>query len=79
MTTYRIASAGDGFRIIGEFPDGRKRVVGGFFTRAEASSWLCEYLRQTNAEIPPIASWWEPSDNESPSDSIQPARPNAAR
>jgi hypothetical protein len=72
MNSFRIASVGDAFRIIGEFPDGRERVVGNFFTRAEAHSWLCEYLRQTNAEKPRIASWGEPSDDEHQPETTRP-------
>ena len=52
MGNYQIASAGDGFRIVGEFPDGHARVVGGFFTPADAQLWLCDYLNRMNAAMP---------------------------
>jgi hypothetical protein len=42
MNTYQITAAGDGFRIVGAFSGGRRTIVGGFFTEADAEAWLRE-------------------------------------
>ena len=43
MNDYRITSAGDSFRIALVLPDKRESMIGGFFTVAEARTWLTSH------------------------------------
>jgi hypothetical protein len=40
---YRVMSAGDGFRIALVLPDKGEKMIGGFFTVADARAWLTDH------------------------------------
>jgi hypothetical protein len=44
MDNYHIASAGNGFQVVEELPDGHKSFVDGFSTEDDARGWLDSFL-----------------------------------
>jgi hypothetical protein len=43
MPSYQITPAADGFRIVVNLIDGRRRISGGFFTAAEGGEWMNDH------------------------------------